>query len=56
MSTLCKLMNIILIYGLKRGVNMFSNIFYDAKAIIKGGKEYPKINGMVYFKGCFTDC
>lgn len=29
---------------------MFSNIFYDAKAIIKGGKEYPKINGIVYFK------
>ncbi len=43
-------MNIILIYGLKRGVNMFSNIFYDAKAIIKGGKDYPKINGIVYFK------
>lgn len=29
---------------------MFSHIFYDAKAYIKGGKEYPKINGVVYFK------
>ena len=28
---------------------MFSNIFYDAKAIIKGGREYPKIHGTVYF-------
>ena len=28
---------------------MLSNIFYDAKAIIKGGKKYPKINGTVYF-------
>ena len=29
---------------------MFSNIFYTAKAIIKGGKKYPEINGTVYFK------
>jgi len=29
---------------------MLSNIFYSAKAIVKGGKEYPKINGVVYFK------
>lgn len=29
---------------------MLSNIFYNAKAIVKGGKEYPKINGTVYFK------
>lgn len=29
---------------------MFSNIFYNAKAVIKGGKEYPKINGIVTFK------
>lgn len=29
---------------------MFSNFFYDAKAIIKGGKDYPRIKGMVYFK------
>ena len=28
---------------------MLSNIFYDAKAIIRGGKKYPKINGTVYF-------
>lgn len=29
---------------------MFSNIFYNAKAIIRGGKKYPKINGIVTFK------
>lgn len=29
---------------------MFSSILYDAKAHIKGGKEYPEINGNVYFK------
>ncbi len=29
---------------------MFSNILHDAKANIKGGKEYPKINGIVTFK------
>ncbi len=29
---------------------MFTNIFYNAKAIIKGGKKYPKINGIVTFK------
>ncbi len=29
---------------------IFSNIFYDAKAYIKGGKKYPKINGIVTFK------
>lgn len=29
---------------------MLSNIFYDAKAIIKGGNKYPKINGTVTFK------
>lgn len=29
---------------------MFSNIFYNAKATIKGGKLYPKINGTVTFK------
>ena len=28
---------------------MLSNILYDAKAIIRGGKKYPKINGTVYF-------
>lgn len=29
---------------------MLSDIFYDAKAHIKGGKKYPKINGTVTFK------
>lgn len=29
---------------------MFPNIFKTAKAIIKGGKQYPKINGIVEFK------
>ena len=29
---------------------MFSNIFSNAKAVIKGGKKYPKINGTVTFK------
>ena len=29
---------------------MFSNIFYNAKATIKGGKLYSKINGTVTFK------
>lgn len=29
---------------------MLKPIFYNAKAIIKGGKEYPKISGTVYFK------
>ena len=29
---------------------MFTNIFNNAKAIIKGGKKYPKINGIVTFK------
>ena len=29
---------------------MFSSIFHDAKAHIKGGKKYPNINGFVYFK------
>lgn len=29
---------------------MLSNIFYDAKAYIKGGKKYSKINGIVTFK------
>ena len=29
---------------------MLSNIFYDAKANIKGGKLYTKINGTVTFK------
>ena len=29
---------------------MFTNIFNNAKAIIKGGKIYPKINGIVTFK------
>ena len=29
---------------------MLSNIFYDAKAHIKGGKIYPKIDGTVTFK------
>lgn len=29
---------------------MFSNIFNDAKAHIKGGKEFPKIDGIVTFK------
>lgn len=29
---------------------MLSNIFYNAKAIIKGSSKYPKINGIVSFK------
>ncbi len=29
---------------------MFINIFNTAKAIIKGGKKYPKINGIVTFR------
>ena len=29
---------------------MFSSILYDAKAHIVGGKDYPEINGNVYFK------
>ena len=29
---------------------MFTNIFNSAKAHIKGGKKYPKINGIVTFK------
>lgn len=29
---------------------MLTNIFYDAKATIKGGKLYPQINGTVTFK------
>lgn len=29
---------------------MLSNILYDAKAHIKGGKKYPKIDGTVTFK------
>lgn len=29
---------------------MLSNIFYDAKANIKGGNKYPKINGTITFK------
>ena len=29
---------------------MFSTIFCNAIAHINGGKEYPKINGIVYFK------
>ena len=29
---------------------MFSNIFKDARAHIKGGKEYPNIDGIVTFK------
>lgn len=29
---------------------MLKPIFYQAKAIIKGGKEYPKINGTIYFR------
>lgn len=29
---------------------MFPYIFYNAKAIIKGSKEYPNVNGTVYFK------
>ena len=29
---------------------MFTNIFNNAKAIIKGGKKYPKINGIVTFR------
>lgn len=29
---------------------MLSNILYDAKAHIKGGKKYPKIDGIVTFK------
>ena len=28
---------------------MYSSVFYNAKAHILGGKEYPKINGYVYF-------
>lgn len=29
---------------------MFTNIFHKAEAHIKGGKEYPKIDGIVTFK------
>lgn len=29
---------------------MFPNFFENAKAHIKGGKDYPNIDGMVYFK------
>lgn len=29
---------------------MFTNIFNSAKAYIKGGKKYPKIDGIVTFK------
>lgn len=29
---------------------MFSNIFHTAKAVIKGGKEYPNIDGIIYFR------
>lgn len=29
---------------------MFSNIFKTAKAHVKGGKDYPNIDGTVYFK------
>lgn len=29
---------------------MFSSVFYSAKAHIKGGKNYPNIEGNVYFK------
>lgn len=29
---------------------MLTNIFYNAKAHIKGGKKYPKIDGTVTFK------
>ena len=29
---------------------MFFNIYENAKAHIKGGKEFPKINGLVTFK------
>ncbi len=29
---------------------MLTNIFYNAKAIIKGGKLYPEIDGVVTFK------
>lgn len=28
---------------------MFSPIFYNAKANIRGGKDYPQIKGEVYF-------
>lgn len=28
---------------------MFSNIFYDAKAHIQGSKDFPGIDGYVYF-------
>lgn len=29
---------------------MFTNIFNNAIAYIKGGKKYPKINGTITFK------
>lgn len=29
---------------------MFSSVFHDAKAHIKGGMQYPNINGYAYFK------
>lgn len=29
---------------------MFLNNFNTAKAYVKGGKQYPKINGIVTFK------
>lgn len=35
---------------------MLSNILYDAKAHIKGGKNYPHINGIVTFKETKKRC
>lgn len=39
---------------------MFTNIFSQAKAHIKGGKNYPNLDGSVTFKEtrkrCFSYC
>ena len=31
-------------------IKLFTHIFNTAKAHIKGGKKYPKINGLITFK------
>ena len=30
-------------------LKMFLSVFYNAKSNIKGGRDYPEINGNVYF-------
>jgi len=45
-------MNIILIViYFSIGVYYMFSIFYNAKADIKGSKDFPNIKGAVYFKG-----